>query len=591
LTAQSPTSVFELEGDTVTGNLSPPLDDWNLLNGNGTCNPTPCQPGAAGASLARTFVSEPVSLEVFTQGGSKDPSDTTAWKWKSGSTPDKDALLHGYAALYANGSGQAIIVLGADRFAVNGDANIGAWLFKNNVGPQPDGTFGPSAHANGDVFILSAFTGGGSQPGLTVYKWNTACSKGVRNPVPTYPGPSSPPNSCGDTNLELVFAANSGDLCTLTSPACARVNAPTTPGAIDSSGTILAPWYDVSKFGGTGSTGQIPPAGFFEAGINLDVLGLTAGDSCFNTFVMETRSSQTPSAVLKDFLAGNLNFCGSVSISKVCETGSKIEGSPDVIRYTFDGGVKNTSAINTTLFDATVTDTFPSGAFTISNKVLRCGGTLSGGVCTGGTPGVDNGDGTFSCTFSSSIAQANTASYCGSFDSDSILGGNTLNHVVVAAARTSGGNKVLGNNADWPAACTLSLSPQLTLSKTCNTTIDQNVGGHIVIGVDFSSSVCNSSGAGSADVTGIALSDSIYGSLPLTSTSLEPGACATFGVPNALHVEPPTCNAGADGRCAISDTVTLTSATGAFGTTVTSNSPIPATCRVCPNGSCSSMAP
>jgi len=66
---------------------------------------------------------------------SKDPLDITQWKWKNGGTPDKDAITNGYAAAYQAPDGHLMLEFGADRFAVNGDANIGLWFFQQDVHP------------------------------------------------------------------------------------------------------------------------------------------------------------------------------------------------------------------------------------------------------------------------------------------------------------------------------------------------------------------------------------------------------------------------------------------------------------------------
>src|SRR5207253_6296126 len=78
-------------------------------------------------------------------------------------------------------------------------------------------------------------------------------------------------------------------------------------------------WSYLSKFGG--STNTIPVGAFFEGGADLTVLfgGIGAGTvPCFSSFLLETRSAQTPSAVLKDFVLGSFPEC-KVSITKSCQ--------------------------------------------------------------------------------------------------------------------------------------------------------------------------------------------------------------------------------------------------------------------------------
>src|SRR5262249_59595995 len=78
---------------------------------------------------------------------------------------------------------------------------------------------------------------------------------------------------------------------------------PDVPGstfAIVNGGPITVPWSFTDKSHNSG-----PAKGeFLEEGVNLSALGLNA---CFSNFLAETRSSQSPTATLSDFVIGNLN--------------------------------------------------------------------------------------------------------------------------------------------------------------------------------------------------------------------------------------------------------------------------------------------
>ena len=64
------------------------------------------------------------------------------------------------------------------------------------------------------------------------------------------------------------------------------------------------PWTFTDK--GTGSSN--PQQGeFFEGGLNLSDLGF--GDTCFASFLVNTRSSQSVDSVLHDFALGQLGSC------------------------------------------------------------------------------------------------------------------------------------------------------------------------------------------------------------------------------------------------------------------------------------------
>src|SRR5439155_19641075 len=71
-----------------------------LGGGCGTSNTTGGGSGATGVD----WTAEPnLSSSIFTGGGSKDPQDISQWAWKDGAggLPDKDNLLHEFAARYA----------------------------------------------------------------------------------------------------------------------------------------------------------------------------------------------------------------------------------------------------------------------------------------------------------------------------------------------------------------------------------------------------------------------------------------------------------------------------------------------------------
>ncbi|PYX51450.1 MAG: hypothetical protein DMG79_03015, partial [Acidobacteria bacterium] len=89
----------------------------------------------------------------------------------------------------------------------NGDANIGIWFFQNNVGPNGSGGF-TGSHVDHDVFLISAFTGGGGTSTIEVLEWDHTCAAGVKNPAS---------GQCADTNLRLLANVGIANVCTPTS--------------------------------------------------------------------------------------------------------------------------------------------------------------------------------------------------------------------------------------------------------------------------------------------------------------------------------------------------------------------------------------
>jgi len=318
-------NVFEVQDGDVEDNLTA-AEDWNNINPPtvGTV-PGPQQviSGPAGNALLRTFINDEGSADqIFTQGGSKDfndinsaaqagptPSATPEWRHTTGSVPDKDEIDQAYAAKYIDPvTGDTVLVFGGTRHATNGDANIGFWFFQNTIGTNPDGTFS-GFHANGDLFLLSAFTGGGGTVGIRILVWVGS--------VPGNPGQL-------DTlaNRQARCAALNGTLDASGDTLC-DITSVTPPGeAFVNRANTISVWPYTPK-GKSCGTNCIPIGASFEGGINLSDLNLQT--ECFSSFMLETRSSQSVDAVLKDFALGRFESCRVecakiVSPTQVCET-------------------------------------------------------------------------------------------------------------------------------------------------------------------------------------------------------------------------------------------------------------------------------
>ena len=283
------TGVFELDGNIFeSGN---PGDDWTTVNCTNTDN----------ADVKTGVLFDGLGPTVFTTGGSKDDLDMTAWRHKTDqNSPPKDEILNAYAAKYTGSpAGDSIIAFGADKYDTSGTAFIGAWFFKTAVFPASDGRFrtanDPTAplavHTIGDVLVLLNFPAGGSNfAEKKVYEW-----VGVG----------------GTCNAPATLV--NGTLCDISDTGQANSveglsNLTTGPQAIP--GTCSA-WSHTPK---NGPVGTIQTNAFFEGAINIsDFPALTA---CFASFMVETRSSDSVGAQLKDFVLGDFNTCASVEVSK-----------------------------------------------------------------------------------------------------------------------------------------------------------------------------------------------------------------------------------------------------------------------------------
>src|SRR5262249_44638644 len=120
-------------------------------------------------------------------------------------------------------------------------------------------------HQDGDILLVSDFTIGGSTSTIKVFRWTGDDATGHLVALADIPG----------STFAIVNAAN----------------------------TAL-PWSYTNKSKTPGNVAL--PGEFLEEGVNLSALGLNA---CFSNFLAETRSSQSPTATLSDFVIGNFDTC------------------------------------------------------------------------------------------------------------------------------------------------------------------------------------------------------------------------------------------------------------------------------------------
>jgi hypothetical protein len=94
--------------------------------------------------------------------------------------------------------------------------------------------------------------------------------------------------------------------------------------------TRSAPWAFQPK---SGSAGIFPPGTFFEGGANLTKL--LPSLECFTSFLVETRSSQSVTATLKDFVLGSFAFTPTVVVGNrtICQ------GESTTLTAAVSGGV------------------------------------------------------------------------------------------------------------------------------------------------------------------------------------------------------------------------------------------------------------
>jgi hypothetical protein len=348
--ASTPAGLFELEGNATSDSGAGKPDDWDrvcyeqaikdgLTSADATTRCTSPDPTHGATAVAWTTDTHGAigplgactgsNCTIFTGGGSKDPIDINQWAWKDnvGGLPDKDNLLHGFAARYsidssaacpgknpdgtANTDGTAkceMLFFGNDRFDNSGDAQQGFWFFQNKIGLGTNAVGGGNGftssggtefHRKGDLLLISDFSNGGSVSTITVFTWDPDCKATSKTPWTSGV-------SCGDANLRFQASSTAAN-CNPVDPAISGFC-----GIVNPADNTLAPWSFTDKTT-TNSTTHLPntylQGELYEGGVNLSYLNL--GGECFSSIASETRSSQSTTAVLKDFVLGSFGDCDS----------------------------------------------------------------------------------------------------------------------------------------------------------------------------------------------------------------------------------------------------------------------------------------
>ncbi|MCM8571137.1 hypothetical protein NE848_17205, partial [Gramella jeungdoensis] len=234
--------------------------------------------------------------KVFTEG-SKDDQFISQWMNSNNGPNDKTDIQQAGAFLY-----DGVLYFFGNLYAANGDANIGFWFFQDKVGVN--GTSFTGEHVVGDLFIVAAFSNGGKVDNIAAYQWLGDGSGDV-------------PNSSG--NLQTLISANTTS---------------TLITAVVNSEVEEVPWTYYTK-GVNGDT-DMPPLTFFEGYIDLRGLALDGtiplqSDFCFSSFMVNTRTSTSVDASLKDFVGDSFDVTPVVDLEdeSICE-GETVELVPDI---------------------------------------------------------------------------------------------------------------------------------------------------------------------------------------------------------------------------------------------------------------------
>ncbi len=288
---------FQLDGNTAvdpathigTGTQSFDWDSFFDASGNSSpVLPDPSLPGYSASGFKRDFnlkaggAFSNLDTTTYTQG-SKDIDNVAAWVCTAANNvTDKGDIMNAYAVAYTNGAGEQFLYFALERSSNNGDANVGFWFLQDGT-VDCDATNGTTnftgVHTDGDIFIVSAFTKGGDVSTITAYRWNGGANGSLG---------STPAGTGGDCRDPLLGFHDK---------ICATSNEV----------TINTKWLTNNNGKNTGLDNTLNHGEFFEGGINLTTTSLAG--KCFNTFLGDTRSSQSTTATLYDFARGSLGEC------------------------------------------------------------------------------------------------------------------------------------------------------------------------------------------------------------------------------------------------------------------------------------------
>ena len=217
--------------------------------------------------------------EIF-DGGNKLNDDPNDWGWRSGKPPAKDDINHSMVFITEDpGTGHIWVLVSGDRLSTNGTSYLDmefyqTAIFENNGTPGQPPVFGGTGgfETNGpdggrtvnDLDVTLSYTGGGSVATISFLVWAPKAEGGGFDYLPLIP----PANSA-------YVAANTG-----------TVNVP---------------------YGAFGNT-TYDALQFIEAAIDVTaILGGGAPNQCtglpFKSLFIKTKSSASPTADLKDFIA------------------------------------------------------------------------------------------------------------------------------------------------------------------------------------------------------------------------------------------------------------------------------------------------
>lgn len=336
-------SLFDADGNNIAGFFDPDADP-GFTSGDFVedFSVKPTRNGAASTCVLDGTGNFFCTADPTTYAtGSKDILDIPDWQCnKDNNVNSKIDIMNAYAASYVAPDGDKLMYFGLEKNKDNGNNNVAFWFLKdkdvNCVSPSGGAVDFTGAHTDGDVLVVSAFTNGGGVSNIDAYRWDgdDAC---IDNP-----------DEGGDADCDGLPVGSGGDCkdAPLLDDICATTNS----GPKEDNDDITTEWRTADATLGVGNT--VVVTDFFEGGINLTKV--LEGDTCFNTFLADTRSSQELTATLFDFARGQLGGCTSDTETTPSTTEEDIPVDPNsAIVTVHDSAEITVTGIDT--FDGTVT--------------------------------------------------------------------------------------------------------------------------------------------------------------------------------------------------------------------------------------------
>ena len=198
---------FQLDGDvqaSTTTNIDNKTQtvDWSSLFGTDGSTNDPLPAGFDNANLVQDFNFSGTTFQTFDNTtfatGSKDTLPISGWQCnRDNNVNSKIDVMNGYAATYTAANDDEYLYFGIERNVNTGTADVGFWFLQDEVGCTSTGsavTF-TGEHKDGDLLIVSEFSGGGTVSTIQVYRWDRFTGDCDSTPVNCVRNPPGVPGS------------------------------------------------------------------------------------------------------------------------------------------------------------------------------------------------------------------------------------------------------------------------------------------------------------------------------------------------------------------------------------------------------------